>query len=122
MPPSSAYRIVRDEVMLDGNPQQNLATFITTAMEPEAESLMTECLNRTTVDGLQPLQIAELERRCVSSLANLWHAPDPDAVVGTSTGGSSEACMLAALALKIVKLHRTPVAKMVRGDVMKVRP
>src|SRR2546423_942779 len=43
---------------------------------------------------------ADLEQRCVRMLADLWHAADPDTAIGCSTTGSSEACMLAGLALK----------------------
>lgn len=95
----AAYRAVHDELRPDVRPQQNLATFITTGMEPEAEQLMADFLYHNTVDGVQPLHTADLARRCVAALAGLWHAPGPDSAVGTSTGGSSEACMLAGLAL-----------------------
>ncbi|WP_245761654.1 glutamate decarboxylase [Saccharopolyspora shandongensis] len=99
MPADAAYRAVRDELRPDVPPQLNLATFITTGMEPEAERLMAEFLYSNTVDGVQPLRTTDLAQRCVAALAELWHAPDPDSAVGTSTGGSSEACMLAGLAM-----------------------
>ncbi|WP_424186669.1 glutamate decarboxylase [Actinokineospora sp. G85] len=95
----AAYQAVRDELRPDVRPQLNLATYITTGMEPEAERLMADFLYNNTVDGVQPLHTADLARRCVAALADLWHAPDPDGAVGTSTGGSSEACMLAGLAM-----------------------
>ncbi|WVH83119.1 pyridoxal-dependent decarboxylase [Lentzea sp. DG1S-22] len=95
----AVYRAVQDELRPDVRPQLNPATFITTGMEPEAERLMTDFLYHNTVDGVQPLHTADLAQRCVAALADLWHAPDPDSAVGTSTGGSSEACMLAGLAM-----------------------
>ncbi|MGA5328984.1 glutamate decarboxylase [Streptomyces griseoincarnatus] len=100
MAPSTAYQLVHDELMLDGNARLNLATFVTTWMEPEAGLLMAECRDKNMIDKDEYPRTAELERRCVAMLADLWHAPDPSKAVGCSTTGSSEACMLAGLALK----------------------
>ncbi|WP_055588232.1 glutamate decarboxylase [Peterkaempfera griseoplana] len=100
MPPATAYRLIHDELLLDGNARLNLATFVTTWMEPQAETLMSECFDKNMIDKDEYPQTAELERRCVAMLADLWHAPDPDQAVGCSTTGSSEACMLGGLALK----------------------
>src|SRR5882724_2232812 len=98
--PDLAAQIVRDELMLDGNARLNLATFVTTWMEPQADQLMTECFAKNMIDKDEYPRTAELENRCVRMLAGLWHAPDPFAAVGCSTTGSSEAAMLAGLALK----------------------
>jgi glutamate decarboxylase len=95
----SAYQAVHDELMLDGNPRLNLATFVTTWMEPEARQLFDECLDKNLIDKDEYPRTAELERRCVNILANLWHA-DPENAIGCSTTGSSEACMLGGLALE----------------------
>ncbi|MCX4512381.1 glutamate decarboxylase [Streptomyces sp. NBC_01619] len=100
MPPATAYQLVHDELMLDGNSRLNLATFVTTWMEPQAAVLMSECRDKNMIDKDEYPRTAELERRCVAMLADLWHAPDPSSTVGCSTTGSSEACMLAGLALK----------------------
>ncbi|WP_432123953.1 glutamate decarboxylase [Streptomyces sp. C10-9-1] len=100
MTPSTAYQLVHDELMLDGNSRLNLATFVTTWMEPQAAVLMSECRDKNMIDKDEYPRTAELERRCVAMLADLWHAPDPTAAVGCSTTGSSEACMLAGMALK----------------------
>ncbi|MFF8834385.1 glutamate decarboxylase [Streptomyces sp. NPDC015130] len=100
LPPMSAYQLVHDELMLDGNSRLNLATFVTTWMEPQAGVLMSECRDKNMIDKDEYPRTAELERRCVAMLAHLWNAPDPGAAVGCSTTGSSEACMLAGLALK----------------------
>ncbi|MEV7864576.1 glutamate decarboxylase [Streptomyces sp. NPDC088124] len=99
-PPHTAYQLVHDELMLDGNSRLNLATFVTTWMEPQAAVLMSECRDKNMIDKDEYPRTAELERRCVAMLADLWNAPDPAASVGCSTTGSSEACMLAGLALK----------------------
>jgi glutamate decarboxylase len=108
MTPAAAYQLVHDELMLDGNSRLNLATFVTTWMEPQASVLMAECADKNMIDKDEYPRTAELERRCVSILADLWHAPDVDAVVGCSTTGSSEACMLAGMALKRRWSQRTP--------------
>ncbi|MGA5252768.1 glutamate decarboxylase [Streptomyces pseudogriseolus] len=100
MAPSTAYQLVHDELMLDGNARLNLATFVTTWMEPQAGLLMAECRDKNMIDKDEYPRTAELERRCVAMLADLWNAPDPAKAVGCSTTGSSEACMLAGLALK----------------------
>ena len=100
MPADTAYGIVHDELLLDGNARLNLATFVTTWMERDAETLMAECSAKNMIDKDEYPQTAELERRCVNILADLWHADDADGATGCSTTGSSEACMLGGLALK----------------------
>jgi glutamate decarboxylase len=100
MSPHTAYQLVHDELMLDGNARLNLATFVTTWMESQADVLMAECRDKNMIDKDEYPRTAELERRCVAILADLWHAPDPSGAVGCSTTGSSEACMLAGMALK----------------------
>jgi glutamate decarboxylase len=106
MAPTIAQRLVHDELMLDGNARLNLATFVTTWMEPQAAELMAEAADRNIVDKDEYPRTAELEQRCVSILADLWHAPLSDEAVGCSTTGSSEACMLAGMALKRRWMHR----------------
>ncbi len=100
VPPSVAYQLIHDELLLDGSSRLNLATFVTTWMEPEARILMAECLDKNMIDKDEYPQTAELERRCVAILADLWNAPMPESATGCSTTGSSEACMLAGMALK----------------------
>jgi glutamate decarboxylase len=107
MAPDTALQVIRDELILDGNARLNLATFVTTWMEPQAEQLMQECLSKNMIDKDEYPQTAELERRCVNILAHLWHAPsatpagsdESGGATGCSTTGSSEACMLGGLAL-----------------------
>ena len=100
LPRDVAYEIIHDELMLDGNARLNVATFVTTWMEPEAEKLMAECLDKNMIDKDEYPQTAELEARCVAMLSHLWHAPDAGEATGCSTTGSSEAAMLGGLALK----------------------
>jgi glutamate decarboxylase len=99
MLPRSALQVVRDELILDGNARLNLATFVTTWMEPEAEQLMAECVAKNMIDKDEYPQTAELERRCVNILSHLWNAPPGGQATGCSTTGSSEACMLGGMAL-----------------------
>ncbi|HEY0933416.1 MAG TPA: glutamate decarboxylase [Trebonia sp.] len=96
--PRTALQVIRDELILDGNARLNLATFVTTWMEPEAEQLMAECAPKNMIDKDEYPQTAELEHRCVNILGHLWNAPREEAV-GCSTTGSSEACMLGGMAL-----------------------
>src|SRR5260370_3626123 len=108
MLPETALQAVRDELILDGNARLNLARFVRTWMEPQAQQLMAECFDKNMIDKDEYPQTAELERRCVNILADLWHAPTVAAgtdgqaaasAVGCSTTGSSEACMLGGMAL-----------------------
>jgi glutamate decarboxylase len=108
--PEVAYQLVHDELMLDGNARLNLATFVTTWMEPQATRLMAECAEKNMIDKDEYPQTAELERRCVTILAHLWHAPDPSTAIGCSTTGSSEACMLGGMALKRRWMAKNPGA------------
>jgi glutamate decarboxylase len=98
--PRSAYCVVHDELMLDGNSRQNLATFCQTWAEPEVHALMDECLIKNIVDKDEYPQTAEIEARCVHMLADLWNSPTAANTVGTSTTGSSEAAMLGGMAMK----------------------
>ena len=100
VPADVAYQLIHDELLLDGSARLNLATFVTTWMEPQARALMAECVDKNMIDKDEYPQTAELERRCVAMLADLWNAPDPEQATGCSTTGSSEACMLAGMALK----------------------
>ena len=100
MPADVAYQIIHDELLLDGNARMNVATFVTTWMEPQAEKLMAECFDKNMIDKDEYPQTAELEMRCVNMLSHLWNSPDTDAATGCSTTGSSEAAMLGGLALK----------------------
>ena len=92
--------MIRDELMLDGNARLNLATFVTTWMEPEARQLMAETFDKNMIDKDEYPQTAELELRCVNMLSRLWNSPSHEEAVGCSTIGSSEAAMLGGMALK----------------------
>jgi glutamate decarboxylase len=98
MPSTEAMRLVNEELVLDGIPQRNLATFVTTWMEPEAQRIIVENLHRNFIDHAEYPQTAEIEQRCIRMLADLFHAPGE--TTGARTQGSSEAIMLGALSLK----------------------
>jgi glutamate decarboxylase len=109
--PRHAFAIVHDDLMLEGNPRLNLATFCTTWLEPETRALLDEAVDRNIVDKDEYPQTAEIEARCVRMLADLWNAPEGISPMGTSTTGSSEAAMLAGLAAK----HRLRAARAAAG-------
>ncbi|KOS58051.1 glutamate decarboxylase [Rhodococcus rhodochrous] len=105
MDPAEAYRYIHDELMLDGSSRLNLATFVTTWMEPQAGVLMAETFDKNLIDKDEYPATSAMEERCVAMVAELFHAPglsdvDPGTATGVSTIGSSEAVMLAGLALK----------------------
>lgn len=122
-PSQHVYSAIRDELMLDGNSRQNLATFCQTWSEPEIHALMNDCMDRNIVDKDEYPQTAEIEGRCVHMLADLWNAPG-GATIGCSTTGSSEAAMLAGMAMKRAweakrkaKGHSTDRPNLVTGPV-----
>ncbi|KAI9737598.1 MAG: hypothetical protein M1818_005602 [Claussenomyces sp. TS43310] len=103
MPKEVAYRMIKDDLSLDGNPMLNLASFVTTYMEKEVEDLMTDSFSKNFIDYEEYPQSADIQNRCVNMIGRLFNAPtheDNAAAVGTSTVGSSEAIMLAVLAMK----------------------
>ena len=98
--PETAYQIVHDESMLDGNARLNLATFVGTWMDDQSMRLYAEAADKNMIDKDEYPQTAAIETRCWRMLAHLWGSPDSEKSIGTSTIGSSEACMLGGLALK----------------------
>ena len=98
--PDAVYRLIHDELLLDGSSRLNMATFVTTWMDPQAERLMAETFDKNMIDKDEYPQTAEIERRCVNIVADLFHAPVDGDAVGVSTVGSSEAVMLGGLAMK----------------------
>ena len=98
MDPVAAMRLIDEELVLDGIPERNLATFVTTWMEPEAQRVIGENLHRNFIDHAEYPQTAEIEQRCIRMLADLFNAPGE--TTGARTQGSSEAIMLGALSLK----------------------
>ncbi|MBN2680239.1 glutamate decarboxylase [Acidithiobacillus montserratensis] len=100
MSAQTAYQLIHDELMLDGNARLNLATFVTTWMEPEAEKLMAETFDKNMIDKDEYPQTAEIETRCVNMLSRLFNAKPEENPVGVSAIGSSEAVMLAGMAMK----------------------
>lgn len=95
-----AYQLIKDQLIDEGNARQNLATFCQTYMEPEVTKLMSETMEKNAIDKSEYPEVARLETSCVNVLADLWNAPDAEEVMGTSTVGSSEACMLGGMAMK----------------------
>lgn len=98
--PRDAYRLVKDEILNEGDARQNLATFCQTYMIDEATKLMSETMDKNAIDKSEYPRTAELEKRCVNIIANLWNASKEEKFIGTSTVGSSEACMLGGMAMK----------------------
>ncbi len=100
MLPKTAYQLIHDDVMLDGNARLNLATFVTTWMDDEARRLYADTYDKNMIDKDEYPATAEIEERCWRLVGDLWNAPNLEDLIGTSTVGSSEACMLGGLALK----------------------
>ena len=98
MASQEAMRLIGEELVLEGDPSHNLASFVTTWMEPEARRIITANLHRNFIDHAEYPRTAEIEKRCIRMLADLFHAPGE--TTGARTQGSSEAIMLGALSLK----------------------
>src|SRR4051794_18786759 len=98
MPAVDAMRLIEEDLVLDGIPERNLATFVTTWMGPEAQEIIRSNLHRNFIDHAEYPRTAEIEQRCIRMLADLFNAPAE--TVGARTQGSSEAIMLGALSLK----------------------
>lgn len=97
--PLQVYQEIKDELMLDGNSKQNLATFCQTQVDDFIHRIMNDCIDKNMIDKDEYPQTAEIESRCVNILANLWNSSSENAV-GCSTTGSSEAAMLGGMAMK----------------------
>ncbi len=109
MLPIAAMRLVEQELAVEGIPERNLATFVTTWMEPEAREVIDGNLHRNFIDHAEYPMTFEIQQRCVRMLAELFNAPGE--TTGTSTQGSSEAIMLGALSLKWKWRQRQEAAK-----------
>lgn len=101
-PKDATYQVIADELMLDGNPRLNLASFVTTWMEPECDKLIQQSLSKNYIDMDEYPITTEIQDRCVNMIARLFNAPleDGQPAIGAGTVGSSEAIMLAGLAFK----------------------
>jgi len=113
MSAQEAQGLIEKEIVLDGMPMRNLATFVTTWMEPEADRIIAENLHTNFIDHAEYPQTAEIEQRCIRMLADLFNAPGE--TTGARTQGSSEAIMLGALSLKWKWRERREAAKKPAG-------
>lgn len=98
--PKTIRDLILDELLLDGNAKQNLATFCQTDVDEDIHIIMDKCVDKNMIDKDEYPQTAEIESRCVHILADLWNSPESATTLGCSTTGSSEAAMLGGLALK----------------------
>jgi len=96
----SAYQLIHDELSLDGSPILNLASFVHTWMPSPADKLMQENMSKNLIDQDEYPMTQILHTRCISILADMWHAPSAKQAIGTATTGSSEAIQLGGLAMK----------------------
>ncbi|MCB8914873.1 MAG: glutamate decarboxylase [Thermoleophilales bacterium] len=100
IPARTAYNVIGSEMELDGDPSKNLATFVTTFMEPEARQLIGDTLHKNYIDHAEYPRTAEISKRCVRMIHDLFNGPDGQEAPGTACAGSSEAVMLGALSMK----------------------
>lgn len=98
--PQTIRELILDELLLDGNAKQNLATFCQTDVDDDIHIIMDKCVDKNMIDKDEYPQTAEIENRCVHILADLWNSPESGTTLGCSTTGSSEAAMLGGLAMK----------------------
>lgn len=98
--PETSYQLIKDDLELDGKPALNLASFVNTYIDPHAEKLAVENLNKNLSDNDEYPALISLHDRCVSIISHLWNVPSGNTAVGTATTGSSEAIHLGGLAMK----------------------
>jgi len=89
-PADAVHQMLKDELDLDGKPNLNLASFVGTFMEREAEALMIENLAKNLADADE----------YPAMMANFWGAQKGETAIGSATTGSSEAIHLGGLAMK----------------------
>lgn len=106
LPADLSYELIHNELTLDGNPHLNLASFVNTFTTDQAKKLIHENLAKNLADNDEYPQLIELTQRCISMLAQLWHASPAEEPMGCATTGSSEAIMLGGLAMKKRWEHR----------------
>ena len=97
--PRITYEMIKEYLSIEGNATQNLTTFCQTYMEPMATKIMAETMEKNAIDKDEYPMTADLENRCVAMIGDLWHANPDEEPMGTSTVGSSEACMLGGLGM-----------------------
>lgn len=102
MPARVAYRLIHDQLALDTAPALNLASFVTTYVEDEAEKLMMESITKNFIDYEEYPETCNIHSSCVSMIGRLFNAPTAgtEEPFGVSTVGSSEAIILSTLAMK----------------------
>lgn len=96
----STAQLIRDTLELDGKPALNLASFVNTYIDPIAQRLAAENLNKNMSDNDEYPALMNIHQRCISMIAHLWNVPSGNSAVGTCTTGSSEAIHLGGLAMK----------------------
>ncbi|KAL9070337.1 MAG: hypothetical protein Q9157_005847 [Trypethelium eluteriae] len=99
-PADAVHQLLKDELDLDGRPNLNLASFVGTYMEDQAEKLMIENLSKNMSDADEYPAMMDMHARCVSIIAHLWGVQKGEKAIGTATTGSSEAIHLGGLAMK----------------------
>ena len=104
------YRHIHEKLQLEGLPHLNVASFVTTWMETEAEQLAYESINKNLVNVAEYAHTESIHQQVIAMTANLFHADLSGAncasMIGTTTVGSSEAVMLALLTHKWNWKHR----------------
>jgi len=78
----------------------NLASFVGTYMEREAEALVVENLSKNMSDADEYPAMMNMHARCVSIISHMWGVRQGETAIGSATTGSSEAIHLGGLAMK----------------------
>lgn len=93
-----AFNLIHEELELESNERQNLATFCQTYMEAEADKLISLSLSKNAIDKTEYPKVTDIEQRCLRIIEDLWHGKE---TIGSSTIGSSEGCILGGLNMKM---------------------
>jgi glutamate decarboxylase len=102
----SVRNVIEHNHSLDFQPQLNTSSYVNVSFEPEEKEIALMGLKVNLADQTVYPQSYKIHDMVVNMIAKLWHCPEPDDMdeygvyPGAGTVGSTEACLLAGLALK----------------------
>ncbi len=104
--PETVRSIIRNSHLLDFNQQLNTSSYVNVLFEKEEEDVALMGLRVNLADQTVYPESFKMHDTVVNMIARLWNCPEPECMkdygvyAGAGTVGSTEACLLAGLALK----------------------
>jgi glutamate decarboxylase len=92
---------ITQQNQLDNRPRLNTSSYVNVVTEPEEDDVALLGLATNLADASVYPASVRIHNECVNMIAKLWNAPEIEGdYSGAGTVGSTEACLLAGLALK----------------------